>query len=122
MPMIGWSSLSMKLSSMGTVRQVLSEWAAGKSRARPRPKLAMKASAWARGTVSERRPTRRSRVELRSRISFSVRPSGRKTSTELRWRQSLKLAGNTPTISYGSPSTRTLRPTIWASPPKRFCQ
>ena len=50
MPMIGWPCLSRKLSSMATVRQVLSALAAGKSAARRRPKSAMKASACARVT------------------------------------------------------------------------
>ena len=50
-------------------------------------------------TLLERRPIRLSVVELRSRVSSGVRPSGLKTSTDPRWRQSLKSSGSTPTIS-----------------------
>ena len=106
----------------GRVRQIVPALTAGKSAARRRPKLAMKPSPCARVRVLERRPTRRSQVALRSVVSFSLRPSGRKTSNGPKWRQSFKVAGSTPTISWPSPSMRTVRPMTWPSPPKRFCQ
>jgi hypothetical protein len=77
MPIICWPCLPRKLSSMATVRQALSTLAAGKSAARRRPKPAMNASACVRLTVAARRPTRRTPVELRSRISLSSKPNGR---------------------------------------------
>ena len=61
-------------------------------------------------------------VALRSAAFALSKARGEKRSTQPRWRQSLNDSGSTPTISQGSPFTRTVRPMTSARPPKRFCQ
>ena len=103
-------------------RHELAPLTSGKSLARRAPKLTMKPSASTRVMLAGRRPISRSVAVRRSADCAWSRASGLKRSTQPRWRQSLNAAGNTPTISCGSPSTRTTRPMTSARPPKRFCQ
>ena len=95
--------------------------ASGNAVARRARKLAMTRSLSTCEIVPERRPISWSGMVRRSADVWVSRPR-RNASTHPRWRQSLKVAGRTPTISCGSPSTRTVRPMMPASPPKRFFQ
>ena len=108
------------VSLSGTARQVLPAFTCGKSVALRAPKFAIKRLPSAKETFPERRPITRRIVLLRSADFAWSKASGRKRSTQPRWRQSLKEAGITPTISCGSPSTRMTRPTMSALAAEAF--
>jgi hypothetical protein len=84
MLMMGWSSLSMKLSSMATLPPAAVGMGGGEFTRHALAEFGDEGLALGGGNGGERSPTSRIRVELRSRVSFSVRPRGRKTSTPLR--------------------------------------